>query len=98
MLTVTVPSFGVEGLLAMTSEWLLNEITGAAETTGQSLTVFDHVKISIEAEDKDFRFKTKFHFLAKTAGNENAVEIEKKRKAAEKEMFPDRLEERPSSF
>ena len=96
--TVTVPSFGVEGLMSLPVDWTFNEVAGSAESNGNHLSAFDHVKVKIYAEDKDFRFKTRFEFIDKTSATENAADVEKKRRAAEKEMFPDRLEERPSSI
>ena len=101
-LSVTVPRFGVEGLVHLDEEkWSINEeetvLSFKGNDTTFSIGVFDHVIVRIRTEDKDFRYRTCFEILRKSHVSEqdDADTAETLRKRVEAEMFPDRIEERP---
>lgn len=94
---VCVPRFGIEGVVLMPEEdWLIDEteqrITSKKDSATK-MTIFDHLMVTIEADNSDFRNRTRLTYdrLMTAADAEPYEEVEAAKKAAQKEMFPDRL-------
>jgi len=92
---VMIPRYGIEGVVTMPeTEWTCNEeeqrilSTDAAKT----ISVFDRVTVRIEADNAEFRNRTRVTFEGFVDGETESFEAaEESRRKAQKEMYPDRL-------
>eukprot|EP00928_Gymnodinium_smaydae_P080470 TRINITY_DN64157_c0_g1_i1.p1 TRINITY_DN64157_c0_g1~~TRINITY_DN64157_c0_g1_i1.p1 ORF type:complete len:1022 (+),score=282.12 TRINITY_DN64157_c0_g1_i1:167-3232(+) len=94
---VVVPRFGIDGVVPMAEEeWDVDEeeqfVVNKADKSIK-VGVFDHVMVSIEADNADFRNKTYLTYVRKVQQDEREdyARVEAARKVAQREMFPDRL-------
>jgi len=97
-LQVVVQRFGIEGVVPMPEgEWdvdeeeqLVTNRTDKAVTIG----IFRRIVVQIEADNTDFRNRTRLTFervITDAERQEAFEEAEEKRKEVQKEMYPDRL-------
>lgn len=92
-LHVLSSKYGVEGVVTIPSGWSFDSPTETATMVneGTQISVFDHVMVKITADDSNFRFRTLFEFIRKTADSEIGMETKAgDSKKIEKQMFPDR--------
>jgi exosome complex exonuclease DIS3/RRP44 len=95
---VNVPRYGIDGVVALPEEtWDINEdeqtVSGKGEFFGVKLDIFSRIVVKIEADNTDFRNRTRLEFVrvSKEGDAESYADAEKSRKVAQREMYPDRL-------
>eukprot|EP00415_Alexandrium_ostenfeldii_P000815 UN0815 len=94
---VVVPRFGIDGVVAMPpADWDINdeEQIITSKTDGKlRIGVFSHITVHIQADNSDFRNRTRLTFerLIQEEEKEAFEKAEESRKKVQKEMFPDRL-------
>jgi len=87
-LQVTVPRYGIEGLVFMDG-WIVDEEKQCVSKEGLQLSVFDHISVEISADNDEFRNKTMLRFIEKMSAS-GKVNLKKQAKIR-REMFPDSI-------
>merc|ERR1712187_113953 len=96
-LQVNIQRFGIEGMVTMPEEdWTIDEDAQcicSRKDASTKITIFSRVIVHIEADNSDFRNRTRLQFerLVAEAEREAFDTAETTRRAVEKEMYPDRL-------
>jgi len=94
---VVVPRYGIEGVVPMPeADWDVNEEeqTVTSREGGGRIEIFRRIVVLIEADNTDFRNRTRLTFeriLSEAERAEAFEEAQAKLKEVQKEMFPDRL-------
>jgi exosome complex exonuclease DIS3/RRP44 len=93
----TVQRFGVEGIVAMPEEdWDViedDQIVRSRKDPSIQIGIFNWISVQIEADNTDFRNRTKMTFerVISAAEKEGFEETAEERRNVQKEMYPDRL-------
>mmetsp|Transcript_6837 Transcript_6837/g.9999 ORF Transcript_6837/g.9999 Transcript_6837/m.9999 type:complete len:140 (+) Transcript_6837:32-451(+) len=97
-LQVVVPRYGIDGVVPLPEEdWNVNEeeqTVVSKKDAKVKLEIFRRIFVCIEADNTDFRNRTRLSFervLGEKERQEAYEEMEAKRKEVAKEMYPDRL-------
>jgi len=94
---VTVPRYGIEGVVAMPeAEWEVDEdeqLITSKKDPGLKISVFRHIMVNIQSDNTDFRNRTlvQFQRLVQEGEQEAFEKAAESRRKAEKEMFPNRI-------
>ena len=99
-LHVLSPTYGVEGVVSISSGWSFDARSETATMIHDSvqIAVFDHVMVKVIADDSNFRFRTLFEFVRKSSETDIALPAtDSVRKQVESQMFPDRISRGQSS-
>eukprot|EP00933_Yihiella_yeosuensis_P026726 TRINITY_DN2077_c0_g1_i1.p1 TRINITY_DN2077_c0_g1~~TRINITY_DN2077_c0_g1_i1.p1 ORF type:complete len:1051 (-),score=230.23 TRINITY_DN2077_c0_g1_i1:158-3310(-) len=95
---VNVPRYGIEGVVPMAEEdWLVKEeeqLVISKKDPSVVIGIFSYVMVHIEADNSEFRNRTKLQFerAVKESERDSYKAIEESRKQVQQEMFPDMLE------
>lgn len=96
---VVVQRYGIDGIVPMSDEeWTIEEEEQKITSRFNRdvvIRIFDHISVQIEADNSEFRNRTLLSFDGVLQENQKEAhkDAEDSRRKAEKEMFPDRLEQ-----
>jgi len=96
---VNIQRYGIEGVVALEEEdWDIREEEQCVQSkkeAGVRIEIFQHIFVTIEADNTDFRNRTRVKFerlFTASDNNEQHADVELSRKQVQKEMFPDMLQ------